>query len=101
MRTRDLVRDFGQRIVHFHAKDLRVDHDRLYQVGSLGLGWNTPKVPGLGDVRWGAFMAALTDIGYTGHVAIEVEDRAFEGSLESRLESLIISRRYLLQYCGG
>src|SRR4051794_18862528 len=39
------VRDFGQRIVHFHAKDLRIDHDRLYQVGSLGLGWNTPKVP--------------------------------------------------------
>ena len=63
--------------------------------------WHTPKIPGLGDVRWGAFFAALGDIGYAGDVAIEVEDRAFEGSLEARLESLIISRRYLLQYCSG
>ena len=50
--------------------------------------WHTPKIPGLGDVRWGAFFGALGDIGYDGHVAIEVEDRAFEGSLELRLESL-------------
>ena len=45
--------------------------------------------------------AALSDAGYTGHVAIEVEDRAFEGSLESRLDSLVIGHRYLLQFCSG
>jgi sugar phosphate isomerase/epimerase len=63
--------------------------------------WHTPKIPGLGDVRWGSFFGSLSDAGYSGHVAIEVEDRAFEGSLEARLESLVISRRYLLQYCCG
>ena len=63
--------------------------------------WHTPKIPGMGDVRWGAFFGALSDAGYQGHVAIEVEDRAFEGSLEAREDSLRISRRFLLQYLAG
>ena len=48
---------------------------------------NVDKVPGLGDVRWGPFFSALTDAGYKGPVCIEVEDRAFEGSLEDRKRS--------------
>jgi sugar phosphate isomerase/epimerase len=95
--------EFGSRIFHVHAKDVRIDRAALNQLGILSYpkNWHTPKIPGLGDVRWGAFFAALSDIGYTGHVAIEVEDRAFEGSLESRLQSLLISRRHLIQYCSG
>jgi sugar phosphate isomerase/epimerase len=95
--------EFKDRIFHVHAKDARIDRTALDQYGVLSYPnlWHTPKIPGLGDVRWGAFFGALTDAGYSGHVAIEVEDRAFEGSLESRLESLVISRRYLLQYCVG
>ena len=76
------VRDFGNRFVHVHAKDARIDADNLYRHGNLGLGWHTPKLPGLGDVNWSAFFSALTDTGYQGAVCIEVEDRAFEGSLE-------------------
>jgi sugar phosphate isomerase/epimerase len=95
--------EFQSRIFHVHAKDARIDRAALDQHGVLAYPklWHTPKIPGLGDVRWGAFFAALSDIGYTGHVAIEVEDRAFEGSLEARLQSLIISRRHLIQYCSG
>ena len=95
--------EFRDRIFHVHAKDARIDRAALDQHGVLSYPklWHTPKIPGLGDVRWGAFFGALGDIGYTGHVAIEVEDRAFEGSLEARLDSLIISRRYLLQYIKG
>jgi sugar phosphate isomerase/epimerase len=95
--------EFRDRIFHVHAKDARIDRAALDQHGVMAYPkfWHTPKIPGLGDVRWGAFFGALSDIGYTGHVAIEVEDRAFEGSLESRLESLIISRRFLIQFCGG
>ena len=95
--------EFKDRIFHVHAKDARIDRAALDQHGVLSYPnlWHTPKIPGLGDVRWGPFFAALSDAGYSGHVAIEVEDRAFEGSLESRLDSLIISRRYLLQYCVG
>jgi sugar phosphate isomerase/epimerase len=95
--------EFRDRIFHVHAKDARIDKTAIDQHGVLAYPklWHTPKIPGLGDVRWGAFFGALSDVGYAGHVAIEVEDRAFEGSLESRLDSLIISRRYLLQYMKG
>ncbi|MBY0525088.1 MAG: sugar phosphate isomerase/epimerase [Gemmataceae bacterium] len=92
------VREFGKRIVHFHAKDTRIDGDRLYEVGNLGLGWHTPKLPGLGDVNWGALFSALTDAGYRGPVCIEVEDRAFEGSLETRKQALRQSKRFLEQF---
>jgi sugar phosphate isomerase/epimerase len=92
------VRDFGKRIVHFHAKDTRIDPDTLYQVGILGLKWHTPKLPGLGDVPWGPLFSALTDVGYRGAVCIEVEDRAYEGSLADRKRSLRQSKRFLEQW---
>src|SRR5262249_41328771 len=67
------IREFGKRIVHFHAKDTRIDPDRLYDTGILGLGWHVAKLPGMGDVDWGALFAALTDAGYNGPIVIEVE----------------------------
>lgn len=92
------LREFGDRIVHVHAKDERIDRERLYEVGVLGLGWHKPKLPGLGDVQWGEFFAALTDSGYNGPVCIEVEDRAYEGSLEDRKRALRQSRKFLDQF---
>jgi sugar phosphate isomerase/epimerase len=94
------IREFGPRIVHVHAKDERVDRDRLYASGVMGLGWHQPKLPGLGEVDWGAFFAALTDVGYDGPVCIEVEDRAYEGSLAGRQRALRQSRRFLEQFAG-
>ncbi len=92
------VRDFAKRIVHVHAKDTRIDADKLYAHGILGLGWHIPKLPGLGDVNWGQFFSALNEAGYKGPVCIEVEDRAFEGSLEDRQRALRQSKRFLEQY---
>jgi sugar phosphate isomerase/epimerase len=92
------IREFGSRIVHVHAKDTRIDRERLYQVGILGLGWHTAKIPGLGEIDWAAVFAALTDVGYRGPVCIEVEDRAFEGSLDDRKRALRQSKRYLEQF---
>jgi sugar phosphate isomerase/epimerase len=92
------VREFGKRIYHVHAKDTRIDHDVLFDRGILGLGWHTPKLPGMGDVNWGAFFSALTDSGYNGPVCIEVEDRAYEGSLADRQRSLRQSKRFLEQW---
>lgn len=94
------IREFGSHIVHVHAKDERIDHERLYEVGVLGLGWHKPKLPGLGDVKWGEFFAALTDAGYNGPVCIEVEDRAYEGSLNDRKRALRQSRKFLEQFVG-
>jgi len=96
------IREFGSRLFHVHAKDARVDRHRLDEVGILAppLEYHSPKLPGLGDVRWGAFFSALTDAGYAGPVCIEVEDRAYEGSLESRREAIRQSARFLRAYVG-
>jgi sugar phosphate isomerase/epimerase len=95
--------EFRDRLVHMHAKDARIDCGPLSVHGVLSYPklWHTPKLPGLGDIRWGAFLGALAEAGYDGHLAIEVEDRAFEGSLEKRKESLVISRRHLIQFVMG
>lgn len=95
------LRAFGSRIVHAHAKDTRIDRAKLDDVGNLSLGWHTPKIPGLGDVDWSAFFAALTDTGYNGPVCIEVEDRAYEGSLADRQRSLRQSKRFLEQFVAS
>jgi sugar phosphate isomerase/epimerase len=92
------LRAFGDRVVHFHAKDTRIDRPRLDEEGIMGLGWHTPKLPGLGDVPWGALFSALSDVGYRGAVCIEVEDRAYEGSLADRKRSLRQSKRFLEQF---
>lgn len=94
------IREFASRLHHVHAKDVRVHRDRLNEVGIMAypLEYHTPKLPGLGDVDWAGFFAALTDVGYTGPVCIEVEDRAFEGALEDRKRSLIQSGRYLRNF---
>ena len=49
------IREFGSRIFHTHAKDMRVDIDRLNDVGSLvpPMDRSTAKIPGLGDIDWG------------------------------------------------
>ena len=94
------IRDFASRFVHVHAKDVRLDPHRLNNVGILAhpSEYHTPKLPGLGDVNWGKFFSALTDAGYRGPVCVEVEDRAYEGSIELRKASLTQSERYLRQY---
>jgi sugar phosphate isomerase/epimerase len=76
------IREFGSRIVHVHAKDLMIDRDGLYDAGilSAGIGWQVPRMPGLGEVDWPGFFAGLYRAGYDGPIIIEHEDRNFEGS---------------------
>ncbi len=92
--------EFKDRIYHIHAKDVRLDRERLNDVGILAtpLQYHTPKLPGLGEIDWGRFCSVLGDIGYAGPVCVEVEDRAYEASLEARKAALQQSARYLLQY---
>ncbi len=91
---------FRDKIFHVHYKDIKLYPEKLKQVGIMGypLSFMAPKLPGLGDVDWGKYVSALTDIGYDGYTCIEVEDRAFEGSRERILDSLRLSKRYLEQF---
>ncbi len=94
------IRDFGSRIVHAHAKDAKIERRKLADTGIFGrtIDWHTPKLPGMGDVKWGKFFSSLTDAGYHGPVCVEVEDRAFEATLELRKQSLRQSKNFLSQY---
>ena len=94
------MRNFSDKLFHIHAKDVRIDRERLDEVGILAhpSEYHTPKLPGLGDVDWGKFAAVLGDVGYAGPVCIEVEDRAFEKTLELRKLSLRQSGAYLRQF---
>ena len=76
--------EFKDRIYHVHFKDIKLFPEKLREVGVMAypLDFMSPKLPGLGDVDWGKYVSALTDIGYDGYACIEVEDRAFEGSRE-------------------
>ncbi len=95
-----VVRDYGSRIVHVHAKDLEIDRDGLYRHGTLsgGIGWQVPRLPGLGEVRWDRFLAALYATGYDHVVSIEHEDRGFEGTEELVKRGFLIARDVLRPY---
>lgn len=92
--------EFKDKIFHVHFKDIKLHQERLNQVGIMAypLDFMEPKIPGLGDVNWGKYVSALTDIGYEGFACIEVEDYAFEGSKERILDSIRLSKRYLEQF---
>ena len=94
------IYEFKDKIFHVHYKDIKLFPEKLRQVGTMAypLDYMSPKLPGLGDVDWGRYVSALTDIGYDGYTCIEVEDRSFEGSRERVLDSLRLSKRYMEQF---
>jgi sugar phosphate isomerase/epimerase len=95
-----VVREFGPRIRHVHAKDMEIDRDGLYEHGvmSAGVGWQVPRLPGLGEIRWDRFIAALYRAGYDGAISIEHEDRSFEGSEELVKKGFLLARDVLKPY---
>ena len=96
------IREFGPRIFHTHAKDMRIDRHRLNDVGALvpPMDRSTAKIPGLGDIDWGRWIGMLTDAGYHGPVCIEVEDEAFTETLDLRKQSLRVARNVLRPLIG-
>ncbi len=94
------MREFADRIFHVHAKDIRIDRHRLNDVGMFAepKEYHLPKLPGLGDVDWGRFFSILGDVGYRGPVCVEVEDRVYEGALDSIRLALKQSCYYLRNY---
>ncbi len=92
--------EFKDKIFHVHFKDIKIYPDKLNDVGIMGypLDYMSPKLPGLGDVDWGKYVSALTDIGYDGFACIEVEDKAFESSKERVKDSVALSCKYMSQF---
>ena len=97
---RRVVHEFASKIFHVHAKDLHIDREGLYNNGILsqGMGWQVPRLPGLGDMDWGKFFAALTSVRYDYVVSIEHEDRAFEGDEQLVKRGFYLARDVLKPY---
>lgn len=94
------IYEFKDKIFHVHFKDIKLYKDRLADVGIMAtpLQFMAPKIPGHGDVDWGAFVSALTDIGYDGYGCQEIEDRAYEASVEMVKKSIELSTHYLRNF---
>lgn len=95
-----VVREFSNKIFHVHAKDLHIDTEGLYNNGVLsqGMGWQVPRLPGLGDVNWAKFISALTAARYDYVISIEHEDRVYEGDEELVKRGFYLSRDVLAPY---
>jgi sugar phosphate isomerase/epimerase len=98
--TERVIDEFGERIYHFHAKDLEIDRDGLYNHGimSQGMGWQVPRLPGLGEVDWAMVFSALYRVGYDYVICVEHEDRKFEGTDELIKAGFLLSRNLLAPY---
>lgn len=94
------IYEFKEKIFHVHYKDIKLYPERLNECGIMAypLEFMSPKLPGLGDVDWGKYVSALTDIGFDGYTCIEVEDKAFEGTKEKIEASIVLSQKYLKQF---
>lgn len=91
------IKEFGPHMAHVHAKDLMIDRDGLYERGilSAGMGWQIPRLCGLGEVDWSDFFSGLYRAGYNGPVIIEHEDRLFEGTDERVKRGFLLARDVL------
>lgn len=92
--------EFKDKLFHVHYKDIKVYWNKLQEVGVMAtpLEYMSPKLPGLGDVDWGIYVSALTDVGYSGYTCIEVEDRAYESDYEDVKRSIKQSTHYLRNF---
>ena len=94
------IYEFRDKIFHVHYKDIKLYPERLHDCGIMAypLEFMQPKIPGLGDIDWGKYVSALTDIGYNGYACIEVEDRSFETCEDDILNSIRLSKKYLSNF---
>lgn len=94
------IYEFKDRIIHFHVKDAKFYKDKFDVVGPFAppLMYHSPKLPGQGDIKWNDVIAALNDIRYKGAMILEIEDLAYQDSLEDRKEAILTARDYMKQW---
>lgn len=98
-----IVKEYGRRILHVHAKDTLIDWSVVRRVGFFSqrnnlYTWWKDKIAGLGDVDWKAFIGALYEVGYRGVISIEHEDRTWEDSEERIKQGLLLGKKTVETY---
>ena len=99
--------DYERVVREFGSPDLprpRQGHgDRpggLYEHGvlSAGIGWQVPRLPGLGEIRWDRFLGRAVPGRLRRRVVVEHEDRGFEGSDEKVKAGFLLARNAVAPY---
>lgn len=92
------LKEFKHKLFHVHLKDAKLFREKLDRVGILAtpLEYHSPKLPGLGDVDWKAFLDGVRKSGYKGPVVIEFEDKMYETGREKIVEGMLKARDHLL-----
>lgn len=100
MEPASALHEFKDKFFHLHAKDVKIDRNRLNNVGVFAhpLEWHQPRIPGYGEIDWAHFMGVLMETGYDGPLCIEVEDDSFGRTLEGRKRALRVARNVLAPF---
>ena len=79
---------------------MTIDRDGLYERGSMsnGMGWQIPRLQGLGDAPWQEIFSNLYRVGYDGDCIIEHEDKRFEATDQLIKRGFIVARNALRPY---
>ena len=99
------IAPYADRIVHAQAKDIQVMPGQVDRYGFFGravdrpdpwdVGWWRYRVPGRGQVPWGAVVDALYEHGFAGTLSVEHEDPVWGGTVEKVQQGLQIAHRTL------
>jgi Sugar phosphate isomerases/epimerases len=91
---------FKDKIFHIHLKDVHIDREKLDYHGrqAYPLDYMAPTLPGLGDIDWGKFCAALKDTGYDGYACVEIEDKNFEADAATVRQGIELARQNVVKY---
>lgn len=90
--------DYASKTFYAHAKDAEIMADQRYRRGIMDPqhdGWWRYRMPGLGEIDFGGFIAALKNGGYTGPLSIEHEDPEWEGSVDNIQQGLKLGLQHL------
>ena len=92
------VQEFASHVRHAHGKDTEISPEAQYQYGTRQPPLVKPArfgdnhwrytIPGHGEMRWTVAFEVLRDAGYGGGIAIELEDKHFNGSEEGEQAGL-------------
>jgi sugar phosphate isomerase/epimerase len=95
-----VIREFGERIFHVHAKDMDIDDDYMYEDGivTAGFRWQRPRLPGQGLVDWRRLITTLYDMTYNFVLSIEHEDANWEGNPDIVKQGFITAKKTLDLY---
>jgi len=66
------IRDYSAKLYHVHLKDCRIDAEQSYRYGKLGHEFYEYAVPGDGDIDFRHALGVLADVGYQGHVTLDL-----------------------------